>query len=84
MTDTRDTIRDGVRDTARDAGNAVRSAMPATQNGMNTFALVAGAAVLLLLALYALGAFRDTTNVSVQLPSDTSSTPTTPEPTTAP
>ena len=57
MTDTRDTIRDAARDT----GNAINRAMPETNNTMNMVMMVVGAAEVLLIALYALGAFSPST-----------------------
>ncbi|MEQ1755696.1 MAG: hypothetical protein ABL973_16365 [Micropepsaceae bacterium] len=53
MTDTRDTIRDAARDT----GNAVNRALPAPQNSMTVIMLVIGAVAIVLLSLYAFGAF---------------------------
>jgi hypothetical protein len=53
MTDTRDTIRDAARDT----GNAINRAMPAPNNTTNMIMLTIGAVAIVLVALYALGAF---------------------------
>jgi hypothetical protein len=67
MTDTRDTIRDAARDT----GNAINRAMPATNNSMNTIMLILGAVAIVLVGLYALGAFGTSTTTGAL--NDTSS-----------
>lgn len=70
MTDTRDTIRDGVRDTVRDT----------RQSPMNMLGLILGAAVVLLLGLYALGMFDGRPNTTIDVPAEnTTTTTTTPE-----